>query len=332
MSIRESPPPVQVIGTLTDSTGGSADGTLEAVTLTDNTGGTPDGTLEAISIKSEKFWGFASPSGSSGIFHWGGFHKHSPSANDFSGGPSFGSANVSYAAHFFIVLGAATVDELTLTITGTSINDTATRTTSDTQNIVIPTSTSADAYYETSKKWLGAVVVTVASGTAKICDYGYAKHWDNGNTDFIVKGLEVTWLAGATDTAPNIELHHHKFTGWTYTGTGATPPAPIAAMATDHGTESQTVNNEPGAWKRTNLDTAVSGSGSEGIMFIVTTTANKAFEEGTLQLTIETPSEINNNFSEIATELTDVNNNFAEVATKINSVLNTADRHGSFST
>ena len=303
MSIREFPPPTQVIGTLTD-----------------NSGGSPDSTIAAVSIRSEKFWGFTSPSGSSGTFHWGGFHKHSGSANDFSGGPTFGTANASYAAHFFVVLGASTVDELTLTITGTSITDTAVRTTSDTENIIIPNSTAANAYFETPKKWLGTVTITVASGTAKICDYGYAKHWDNGNTDFTVKGLEVTWLGGADDAAPDIELHHHKFTGWTYTGTGATPPPPIASMATDHSTESLVKNNEPGAWKRTDLDTLVTGSGSEGIMFIVTTTANKTFEEGTLQLTIE------------AADHAIVNDNFADVTEKINAILDTTDRHGGFST
>ncbi|MES0339854.1 MAG: hypothetical protein ABUK15_07345 [Anaerolineales bacterium] len=301
MAIRESPPPAQTIGVLTD-----------------NTGGAVDGTLEAVSIRTDKFWSFSSPSGSSGTFFWGGFYLNSGTANDFSAGPSFGTANASYAAHFFIVLGADTVDELTLTVTGTSINDTAVRTTSDTQNIVIPISTSANAYYETSKKWIGAVVITVASGTAKTCDFGFSKYWDANNSDFTVKGLEVTWLGGANDTAPDIQLIHHKTTGWTYTGSGATYPTALASMATDHVTEKQIVNNQDGAWKRSNLDVAVLGSASEGTLFAVTTTSNKAFEAGTLQLTIETSGE--------------VNDNFAELATKVNAILNTVDRHGAFTT
>lgn len=239
-----------------------------------------------LSAKSDKFWSFSSPSGSSGTFYWGGYYKHSGTANDFSGGPTFGTANTSYAAHFFVVLGAVTVDELTLTVTGTSITDAGVRTASDTENIVIPSGTAADAYYETPKKWNGAVTITVASGTAKTCDYGLAKYWDSNNTDFTVKGLEVTWLGGANDTAPDIQLCHHKTTGWTYTGSGATPPTALASMATDHGTEKQVRNNEDGAWKRTNLDTMVEGSASEGVLWAVTTTANKAFEAGTLQLAI----------------------------------------------
>ena len=124
--------------------------------------------------RSDKFWSFSSPSGTTGTFYWGGFYFNSGTANDFSGGPTFGTANASYAAHFFVVLGASTVDELTLTVTGTSITDAAVRTTSDTENIVIPNSTSADAYFETDKKWIGTVTITVASGTAKTCDFGYS--------------------------------------------------------------------------------------------------------------------------------------------------------------
>ena len=237
--------------------------------------------------RTDKFWSFSSPSGASGTFYWGGFYFNSGTASDFSGGPTFGTANASYAAHFYIVLGAATVDELTLTVTGTSINDTATRTTSDTQNIVIPSGTAADTYYETKKKWIGQVTITVASGTAKICDYGFSKYWDANNNDFTVKGVEATWLGGANDVAPDIQLIHHKATGWTYTGSGAIFPTALASMATDHDTEIQVRNNEDGAWKRSNLDTAIDGSGEEGILWAVTTTSNKSFEAGTLQVVIE---------------------------------------------
>lgn len=301
VSIRESPPPAQAIGELTDNTGGSVDGTLEVV-----------------SIQSDKFWAFSSPSGATGTFYWGGFYFNSGSSNDFSPSTTLGTANASYAAHFFVVLGADTVDELTLTVTGTSITDAGVRTTSDTENIVIANGSLTNAYFETDKKWIGTVTISVASGTPTICDFGYAKYWDNNNTDFTVKGVEATWLGGANDTAPDIQLIHHKLTGWTYTGSGATFPTPLAAMATDHVTEIQVRNGEDGAWKRTDLDTAISGSGSEGILFAVINTSNRAFEAGTVQLVIETAET--------------VNDNFAELAAKVNAMLDTMDRHGVFTT
>jgi len=237
---------------------------------------------------SEKSWGFRSPQGSTAIVYAGGYYSHAGSGNDFSAGPTFGTATHAYAAHFFVVLGAATVDELTLTVTGASINDLGVRTAGDTENIVIPSGKPVNSYYETRKKWLGTVTITVASGTAKTCDYGYSKYWDNNNTDFTVEGLEATWLGGATANV-DIKLCHHKGspgnTDWTYTGSGATPPT-IATLVTDHSTDDQVRNDECGAWKRSNLDVNISGSKSEGTLIEVHTDTQKAFELGTFLLRI----------------------------------------------
>ena len=237
--------------------------------------------------RSEKSWTFTSPAGSSGVFYFGEYYDFASSDNDFSPSITWGTASVSYAAHFLVVLGATTVDELTITVTGTSITDLGVRTTSDTENIVIPNGTAANAYYETSKKWLGQVTVEATAGTAKTCNYGWSKYWDNSNTDFTVKAIESVWLAGANDTGINIELIHHKDTGWTFNAAAEpTPPTALASLVGDHSTDDQTVNGEYGAWKRTNLDTDIAGSQSEGVILKVTTTANKSFELGSFLMTI----------------------------------------------
>ena len=263
----------------------AADGADGDVLSTDGAG-----TLSWLSGASEKSWAFRSRAGASGTIYAGGFYLHSGAANVFSSPVTFGTANSSYAAHFFVVNGGTTVDELTLRITGTSIDDSGNRVTSDTEDIVVPTSTSPGRYYETTKKWLGQLSIVTVSGTTKAFDYGLVKYWDNNNSDFAVVGLEATWLGGANDSAPDILLRHHKGTAgntdWAYTGSGATPPAAIVAMATDHSTEKQVVTGENGAWKRTNLSTNIGGSGSEGIVIEIVTTANKAFELGTFLLRI----------------------------------------------
>ena len=236
----------------------------------------------------EKALTFDSPAGSSGTFYFGGHYDFAASNNDFSPSTTHGTANASHAAHFFVVLGASTVDELTITVTGTSITDSATRTTSDTDTIVIPSGTSANAYYETDKKWIGQVTIEATAGTAKDCNYGFAKYWDNHNKDFKVVGIEVTWLGGANDASPNIKLRHHSATGWTYNaGSTPTPPTEIAAMATDHSTEDEVVNGENGAWKREDLDTTVQGSVSEGTIMEVVTTQNKTFELGNILIRLK---------------------------------------------
>ena len=58
----------------------------------------------------------------------------------------------------------------------------------------------------------------------------------------------------------------------------ATLPAAIADMQADYVTEYGVENGREGAYKRSNLSTFVEGSGSEGVILEVVTTANKAFE------------------------------------------------------
>lgn len=236
----------------------------------------------------DKFWTFDSPQGTSGTFYYGGHYKFHTTNNDFSGGPSFGTVNSPYGGHFFIVLGAATVDVLTLRVTGTSITDAGVRTTSDTEDIVIPSGISADAYYETDIKWLGAVVITVVSGTAKACNYGYTKYWDDHNQDFRLTGFEALWLGGANDAGADIKIRHHSAIGWTYNaGSTPTPPAEIVSMVGDYSTESDVKNGEHGSWKRDNLSTLVRGAHSEGLILEVITTANKTFEISSLQAEVK---------------------------------------------
>ncbi len=228
-----------------------------------------------------KTWAFFSPSATTGVFYFGGFYLFHSAAFTPAGGTNVGSANSSYAAHALVVLGAASTD-MVVRISGTSITDDGVRAASDT--VDIDTSGGAvDAYYETKKKWIGQVSYSLLSGTGVIINAGFTKYWDNNNQDWIVAGLEATWLGGANDAGADIELLHHRATGWTYAAGGSpAPPTPIAGMNADHVTEVQIVNNEPGAWKRQNLQTAVLGSQDEGILWRITTSANKAFEHGSL--------------------------------------------------
>ena len=253
------------------------------------TGGGNADSFHTHSHSSEKTWAFTSPAGSSGTFYFDGYYLFASSNNDFSPSTTLGSANNPYSAHFMIVLGEITVDELTIRVSGTTIDDNGTRTASNTADIVIPNATAANSYFETPEKWIGQVSIEAVSGTAKNCNYGFCKYWDNQNSDFTVTGLETTWLAGANDTGADIRLLHHKATGWTYNaGAEPTPPTAIAAMATDLVTEKNLVNGQEGAWKRTNLSTDIEGSGSEGIIWQFITSANKAFELGNAILRIQT--------------------------------------------
>lgn len=234
----------------------------------------------------DRSWAFNSLQGSSGTYYAGGFYDHGASNNDFSPSITHGTANGSYAAHVFVVLGEPAVDEITIEVTGTRITDGGVRTPSYTATITVPSLTAADAYFETPEKFIGQVTIETTAGTAKNCNYGFCKYWDNNNRDFVIMGSECTWLAGANDANVNLEIIHHKTTGWTYNaGAEATPPAFIS-LQTDHNTEYDSHTGQSHAWKRANLDQLVKGSESEGIILIVTTTVNTAIQVGTFALNL----------------------------------------------
>ena len=94
-------------------------------------------------------------------------------------------------------------------------------------------------------------------------------------------GVEATWLGAKNDASPDIQLRHHKSTGWTYNaGSAPSPPAEIASMATDHNTEIQIATAQEGAWKRDNLSVDISGSTNEGTIIELTTTTNRTYAIG----------------------------------------------------
>jgi hypothetical protein len=200
---------------------------------------------------------------------------------------TYGTASVSYAAHVFVVAGGAGVtdgSDLVLTVTGTSITDAGTRTAADSEVIVADcTAAALNQYFETSKKWLGQITLTLSStgGTAFSFDfnYGFAKYEDFGNRDFTITDFEAVGYAGANEADLDILLYHHSSTGWTYSAAAFVPGSPaIISLATDHATDDQLVNGDHFAYKRTGLSTAITGSGSEGVLAKAVTTANNAIE------------------------------------------------------
>lgn len=225
----------------------------------------------------ETSWSFSSPSGSSGVYYIGGFYRYGSTSYVPAGGTSLGSANAAYGAHALIVLGASSTD-MVVRVTGTSVNEQGGRVPSDFQDIDTSGGILND-YFETSKKWIGQVNVSLQSGTGVAINDGLCKYWDNQNRNFRVTGIEVTGRAGANDTAPNFEVVRHRPFDWTFNaGSSATPPPAAIDMQTDYNTECQFVNGEEFAWKRTGLSEVINGSTNEGLVCRVITTANKSIE------------------------------------------------------
>lgn len=194
---------------------------------------------------------------------------------------TYGDANSSVAAHAFVVFGSSSTSGGTLTVTGTSITDGGVRTTSDSEVITANTDeSSADEYYETSKKWLGTVTFTLAGASGAIdINYGFAKYEDFGNSDFVVRGFECKWLGGANDPNFNLRLLKHSDSGWSYSATAFVPGGDeIVSLQSIHSTEHEIYTGDHGACKRTGLNTEIEGTGSDGVVIDVYTSVNNSLE------------------------------------------------------
>ena len=205
---------------------------------------------------------------------------------------TLGAANVPYAAHVFFVAkqaGAAaggTTGVADVTVSGTSITDSGTRQTSDTEVLVADnTAASTDEYFETEKKWLGQVTLTIATtGDRTTFDlsgnYGFAKYEDFGNNDFTVNDFEAVGLAAANDSAFDVELLYHSDAGWTYSAAAFVPGGTVlASMATTHSTESDIDNNVPFAFKFAQLSQVVHGAAQDGVLIRITTGQNNSVQD-----------------------------------------------------
>ena len=235
-----------------------------------------------------KSYSMVSRQTSSGIRYIGGYYQ-APAADanltNASATQNYGTANSANGAHVFVVAGGAgSTDgsDLVLTVSGTSVTDAGVRTPADTEVIVADcTAVALDEYYETAKKFIGTIVLTLTStGGATFAfdfNYGLCKYEDFGNKAFTLTDIEFTGYANATDSGFDISVIHHKETGWTYSAAAFVPgPAASWVLSTDYVTERSLIAGQSFAYKRSALATAVNGAGNEGIIIKVLTTTNAA--------------------------------------------------------
>ena len=228
--------------------------------------------------------------GSAGDYYAAGFYDCPAADSNLTQASTtqvHGTTNGSAAAHAIAVAAAVGVTDgtdLVLTVTGTSIDDSGNRVTSDSEIIVADCTASAtNQFYQTDKKWLGPVTYTLSStgGTTFNYDfnYGYVAYEDFANSDFLLDNFLFEWLGSATDAGFNIAIHHHKATGWTYSAAAFDPGSgELYQLSADHSTDRKLTTGEYGRWKRTGLSVAVAGADSEGIIVHVTTTVNNSLQ------------------------------------------------------
>jgi hypothetical protein len=233
---------------------------------------------------------FASVLSLFGTFYTGGYYD-APAADanltQASTTVSYGTANSPYGAHAFLVAGgagSANAGTVSIIVSGTSITTSGTRTATDSETIVSNITTmSANAYYQTTKRWIGRITYTLtpAGGAANYAadfNYGLAAYDTFDQRDFTIKDIELMGRAGANDASFDVKLLHHKMTGWTYSAAAFVPGSTtICSLATDYSTESDLKQNERFKYER-ELSTNISGTSGEGFLIKIVTTIEKAVE------------------------------------------------------
>jgi hypothetical protein len=242
---------------------------------------------------------FSSPTGTTGTFYAAGFYA-SPATDanltQASTTVAYGTANTPHGSHSFLVAsGAGSTDAGTVSIvvSGTSITSDGVRTPADSEVLVADITTMAlDQYYETSKRWLGRVTYTLTpagGATTYSADFNYGKAVYDSMDErlFRVKKLEIMGRAGANDTGFDIQLLHHKSTGWSYSAAAFVPgTAPVCSLATDYGADNDLVINERFSYDR-EVNENILGTSGEGVIVKFVTTANKAVEFSDISLYVE---------------------------------------------
>jgi hypothetical protein len=220
-----------------------------------------------------------------GDSYLGGFYEYSDvDANLTQGGTAtIGNSNNPYGGFAFAVYGAGGTDgsTITLTVSGTSINDEGTLTPADSEILLSasPGSLSANDYFESTKRWVGEVTYTLTTdGVNATCDFNYGlcqyeKVTGNNPVDVVL--VEASGMGNANDASFNMQLIAHKADGWTYAATGFEPGNVIADFSTDYGAFAQVVQNEQLSWRRSGTP-LVTVQPSEGVLLKLTLGTNKA--------------------------------------------------------
>jgi hypothetical protein len=221
--------------------------------------------------------------GSTEDLYMGGYYSASATsfaASQASATTTWGTASDSVGAHVFIVAsgaGSAASGQVGVRVQGTSIADDGTRTTSDTEVLDADITTlTANEYLETSKRWLGQVTVGlyIVSGTPATYslsfNYGFCLYDNWDSTDVTIQSIMAHGMANASETAFEIELIHHKTTGWTYAASGFDPVQSanvLESLSGDHSTDDNAFASKANfAWRHTGISQAIDGTGAEGFL------------------------------------------------------------------
>lgn len=171
-----------------------------------------------------------------------------------------------YHSHIMIDASSVVGAPFNLTITGRSVDEsTGVESPGDTEIISI----TADGWYQSTKSWVDAVILSVPAGKTLTIDVYRNTYWDRGNKDFTITGSRLEWTPDVATWSIQIEVLKANNDGsitiidsTTFANTDGVPRA---------------ANGKPGKYKRGNYNTLVNGAQKEGLILRMTQTNIESF-------------------------------------------------------
>lgn len=238
---------------------------------------------------------FAGRDIAAGDHYVGGFYEYDSNEAALTKGSSIVfnlTGNSSDAGYFFIVWGSGGTDgtNITLTVTGDSINDNGVLTVADSEVLYSgpPGALALNQKLETTRRWPGSVTCTLTcDGTASTANFNYAKvmyEHVHDNVDITWKRFFTTGLCDNTDANFDVQVLLHKETGWTYASSGWEPSTgTLFSMQADYSTASGIKSDKHFAYDRVFTPYEVIGP-SEGVVIKVVTSVAKAVAYAQIRL------------------------------------------------
>lgn len=240
-------------------------------------------------------YSFTSAGVGAGLYWKAGFYDWAATSvalTQASATQTHGIAGLARAAHVGIVPSAAGVvvggGQVGLRVTGIKDDESGVQMAGEIGIITDDITTlTVDVMAECSEKFSGQVTLElyVVSGTPSTYsltfNYGFSKYDDLENRDFTITGFECIWdgRANPTDTAFDLALMKHTTTGWTYAATGfEAGNGDICRKTVDQALAGDVANEEPGSYKRIDLNEFIDGNGSEGFIVQIITGQNNTIQ------------------------------------------------------
>ena len=255
------------------SSGEEAKGIIELATQVETDAGTDD--TRAVTPKKLKDWDTnakhrnmsyrVSPT-ANGVIYMLGWNIVTDEAYALSNAAPLTISEPAYHSHIIIDASSVVGAPFDLTITGRSISETdTTETPGDTETISI----TGDGYYQSTKSWIDAVVLSVPADKTLTVDVYRNTYWDNGNVDFTLTGSRVEWIPDTATWELNVDILKVESDGslttvdtFTFANTDGVPRA---------------ASTKPGKYKRLDYATSVLGSSEEGVIIYVDQTGLQDF-------------------------------------------------------